>query len=89
MVEPVLVGSKMSQVLKVFELKMLHTLKKSCLPIEIDECTSTPCIHGECNNELNMYSCTCDDGYDGDTCENGIYKHILYIIININCIIIK
>ena len=47
-------------------------------PTDIDECTSNPCINGECSNAVNQYSCSCDDGYNGENCENG--KTIPFIL---------
>ena len=45
------------------------------LGIEIDECTSTPCMHGgACVDLINEYNCTCLDGYMGTHCERGKYK---------------
>eukprot|EP00794_Sanderia_malayensis_P015802 gene15802-17395_t len=38
--------------------------------VDIDECLSSPCVHGTCNNLLNMYTCNCDSPYDGTRCDN-------------------
>ena len=38
---------------------------------DIDECEPNPCIHGACDDEINDYSCTCDDGYEGPNCGDG------------------
>ncbi|XP_018405456.1 PREDICTED: basement membrane-specific heparan sulfate proteoglycan core protein-like [Cyphomyrmex costatus] len=32
-------------------------------------CTSNPCIHGQCQNLNDDYSCTCEYGYAGRNCE--------------------
>ena len=40
--------------------------------VDINECTSSPCVHGTCSDEVNEYSCTCDAGYKGDQCEEDI-----------------
>jgi hypothetical protein len=37
--------------------------------MDIDECSSKPCIHGVCQDGLAEYSCTCDAGYTGTNCE--------------------
>ncbi|XP_046380159.2 sushi, von Willebrand factor type A, EGF and pentraxin domain-containing protein 1-like [Haliotis rufescens] len=36
---------------------------------DTDECLSSPCIHGDCNDDLNGYTCSCEDGYHGDNCD--------------------
>ena len=36
---------------------------------ETNECVSSPCVHGTCADALNMYSCTCDAGYEGENCD--------------------
>ena len=34
---------------------------------DIDECSSDPCENGAtCIDLLNMYECSCDDGYTGN-----------------------
>ena len=45
-----------------------------CLSSEIDECaeSQSPCNgHGECQDEVNGFSCECYDGYEGLTCQTG------------------
>ncbi len=38
---------------------------------DIDECSSSPCQNGgACADGVDSYVCTCQDGYDGDDCEN-------------------
>ena len=32
----------------------------------------SPCAYGECNNTRGDFECICNDGYDGDLCENDI-----------------
>ena len=37
---------------------------------EINECTSNPCMHGSCSDDVNRYTCTCTAGYEGVNCES-------------------
>ncbi|XP_052055877.1 protein crumbs homolog 1 [Apodemus sylvaticus] len=49
----------------------------ACLPgwsgthceINIDECFSSPCIHGNCSDGVAAYHCRCEPGYTGLNCE--------------------
>ncbi|XP_062589201.1 fibropellin-3-like [Saccostrea cucullata] len=38
----------------------------------IDECASSPCIHGSCIDHVNKYTCSCDPGYTGINCQTDI-----------------
>ena len=52
--------------------------------VEIDECSSGPCINGNCTDLFNSYSCLCDPGSDGVDCELGecvVLITIFYIIL--------
>ena len=44
---------------------------RSCVRLaEIDECESSPCgAYGICSDELDGYTCACDDGYAGTHCD--------------------
>ena len=35
---------------------------------EIDECNSDPCVNGVCSDEIDAFSCACNDGYQGPVC---------------------
>jgi len=39
--------------------------------VDINECSSSPCLHGRCNDSINGYSCTCETGFFGQFCESG------------------
>ena len=36
---------------------------------DIDECASQPCVHGDCEDQVNGYLCECLEGYTGVHCE--------------------
>ena len=58
-------------------LKTICATQINCCSInisDINECASNPCVHGTCNDEVNGYNCSCDDGYEGDTCNEGIIE---------------
>ena len=41
-----------------------------CSQNDVDECASNPCLNdGTCTNQVNMYACSCVDGWTGDQCE--------------------
>ena len=40
--------------------------------IDIKECDSNPCRHGNCKEEIGGYTCECEDGYNGTHCETEI-----------------
>ena len=37
--------------------------------VNIDECATNPCVHGVCSDGVASYTCTCDQGYEGDNCQ--------------------
>ena len=42
------------------------------LYLDIDECATNPCQNGgSCTDQVNGYTCSCVDGYDGTDCETG------------------
>ena len=39
-----------------------------------DLCLTNPCTHGTCTSMPGEYTCSCQDGYKGQDCDEGIYK---------------
>jgi len=39
---------------------------------DIDDCAPNPCKHGACQDKLNDFTCACDAGWKGKTCEQNI-----------------
>lgn len=39
---------------------------------DINECSSNPCQHGICYDQVNSYTCSCLVGFTGTNCETGI-----------------
>ena len=40
--------------------------------INIDDCSSSPCVNGKCEDGVNRYDCICNKGYWGTNCEKKI-----------------
>ena len=39
---------------------------------DIDECESSPCVRGSCDNKIKSYNCQCHPGYNGINCQINI-----------------
>ena len=37
----------------------------------VNNCASSPCLHGKCINAANNYTCNCTAYYEGSNCETG------------------
>ena len=38
---------------------------------DIDECSSSPCHNGTCEDRVNHFLCHCSPGYKGTLCDQG------------------
>ncbi|XP_066275728.1 fibropellin-1-like [Branchiostoma lanceolatum] len=39
---------------------------------DIDDCASSPCVHGTCTDDTGGYTCTCGNGWEGTNCDQDI-----------------
>ena len=43
----------------------------TCIPTEINECASMPCLNNAtCNDLIGIYDCFCPPGWTGQRCES-------------------
>ena len=45
--------------------------------VDINECSSEPCVYGDCTDAVNDYTCSCDAGYTGKNCDIGKFATLL------------
>jgi hypothetical protein len=50
------------------KLSSISISGKNC-DVNINECKSNPCEHGQCIDEINSYRCVCDLPYTGKNCK--------------------
>ncbi|CAH1256252.1 NOTCH3 [Branchiostoma lanceolatum] len=36
---------------------------------DIDDCASSPCVHGTCTDDVGSYTCSCENGWEGTDCD--------------------
>ncbi|XP_019639755.1 PREDICTED: fibropellin-1-like [Branchiostoma belcheri] len=39
---------------------------------DIDDCASSPCVHGTCTDGVASYTCSCENGWTGNNCDQDI-----------------
>ena len=49
---------------------MIIQYQSRCI-VDIDYCIPGPCVNGDCTDGLLTYTCTCDAGWTGTTCDIG------------------
>jgi len=43
--------------------------------VDVDECDSFPCMNGAtCVDNVDSFTCNCQSGYTGDTCQTGMFS---------------
>uniref|UniRef100_A0A1A8VAE6 Protein crumbs homolog 2 n=1 Tax=Nothobranchius furzeri TaxID=105023 RepID=A0A1A8VAE6_NOTFU len=50
--------------------------------LEIDECSSAPCLHGTCRDLLADYHCDCEPGYRGKACQEEVDNCLEFSCVN-------
>ena len=44
--------------------------------VDVNECTSKPCVNGgSCHDNVNAYRCLCLGGFTGSQCQIGMYNY--------------
>lgn len=49
---------------------------------EINECSSSPCVHGTCKDLLADYQCDCEPGYAGKECQDEVNNCLEFSCVN-------
>merc|ERR1711962_1573711 len=50
--------------------------KMKMFQLDVDNCAQNPCKHGTCQDKLNDFTCACDSGWEGKTCEQKTCKSL-------------
>ena len=57
---------------------LLHCSNFIGLMIDVDECLGNPCENGgTCDDGFNSFTCRCITGFEGTTCETGMFLNFL------------
>ena len=35
----------------------------------IDDCADNSCVNGDCQDGVNKYTCSCQEGWEGENCD--------------------
>ncbi|XP_078676430.1 protein HEG homolog 1-like [Branchiostoma floridae x Branchiostoma belcheri] len=52
--------------------KTLPVTVTSLPTTDLNECARNPCQHGRCVNKDGGYKCTCNPGWTGQNCQQGV-----------------
>ena len=77
----------------VYNMYILYSLYITMIfSSDIDDCDPNPCQYGgACSDGLDSFTCTCADGYHGETCQHGRSEnfisnfYIIRLIVSIEC----
>ena len=49
--------------------------------LDTDECSPVPCQNGgQCNDQVNSYTCSCAAGYEGTNCGTGEILALIHLV---------
>ena len=47
------------------------------ISVNVNECSSSPCVNGECNDAVNGYVCACNIDWIGTHCEGLLIVNVV------------